>query len=97
MLSVEQLGLNVVQVGARNNHVCDVVNTGNLDSHRLVVLMQNLGHWRAGVNLNAVFLGKFCDCLNHRVKPTLRVENALVHVNVCHQVIHARGVVGRSS
>ena len=59
--------------------------------------MQNLGHWRAGVKLNAVFLGEFCDCLNHRVKPTLRVENTLVHVNVCHQVIHARSVIRRSA
>ena len=45
------------------------------------------------MNLYPVFLGDAFDGLNDRVETTHRVEDALFHINVGHQVVHARCVV----
>ena len=53
----------------------------------------NLGHLRVGVNYRSVLLGQTLNGLDDLVETTHWVENANVHVDVGHQVVHARGVI----
>ena len=45
------------------------------------------------MNRHAVLLGQALDGLDDLVETTHRIEDANVHVDVGHQVVHARGVV----
>ena len=86
-----------MQVGARHHHVGVILSRTDLNSNGLAVFGQDLGYWRRGVNFSAVGSSKASNGFNQGVETTLRVKDSLVHIHMCHQVIHARGVVRRCS
>ena len=84
----------MVKVCVTNHNVGRVEDFANHNTGGFTFLSDDLGNARVAVHLGAMIFSEALYRLNDCVETTLWVKDANIHVNVGHQMVHARGVVG---
>lgn len=102
MFRTEQLHLDVVAIGGSHDDVCvdaflGSVVAGHGHASRAAILDDDSRDSRTGDQACSRRLGKGRDAVDDSGESALRVEHAVVHIEVTHQVVHARYLQGRAA